>query len=204
MHSLSLGTSFPRRGRLQDHSGRYLLWLAGAILLVMLWTISSQNVTPIEFVYAGVLLAISIQAYISWSRARSIRIPIWALVCAAHFVFYGVARGIFISRDPTKFILANIQESMGRACSGFDDFWVLAHISFAGAELEVCVPRDHRRIILRPRVDEDRVTLARNARACAGRYYVARIVPVVSRAQTALSVPLTYRTTPERGLDAAA
>ena len=69
----------------------HLLWLVGAVLLVTLWTISNQNITLSEFFYAGVLVAISIQAYLSWSRARTSRIPVWALVCAAHFVFYGVA-----------------------------------------------------------------------------------------------------------------
>jgi len=103
MHSVSQATLFPRRGRLQTDSGRYLLWLAGAVFLVGLSTISSQNVTPVEFVYAGVLLAISIQAYISWSWKRSTRIPIWALVCAAHFIFYGMAIFGALRKSPSAF-----------------------------------------------------------------------------------------------------
>jgi hypothetical protein len=75
----------------------------GAVLLVTLWAISSQNITLSEFVYAGVLLSISIQAYISWSRARTTRIPVWALVCAAHFVFYGVAIFGALRKSPSAF-----------------------------------------------------------------------------------------------------
>jgi hypothetical protein len=102
-YSSSQATSFLRGGRLQAHSGRYLLWFAGAVLLVTLWSISSQNITPVEFVYAGVLLAISIQAYILWSRARHSRIPVWALVCAAHFVFYGMAIFGALRKSPSSF-----------------------------------------------------------------------------------------------------
>src|ERR1700687_5094855 len=91
MHSLTQATPFPRRHHLPARSKGHLLWLVGAVLLVTLWTISNQNITLSEFVYAGVLVAISIEAYLSWSRARTTRIPVWALVCAAHFVFYGVA-----------------------------------------------------------------------------------------------------------------
>jgi hypothetical protein len=69
----------------------YLLWPAGAVLLAVLSTFSSQNITLGEFVYAGLLLSISIQSYISWSRTSKIRIPVWALVCITHFVFYGLA-----------------------------------------------------------------------------------------------------------------
>jgi len=103
MHSLTQATPLPTRGRLPAHSKGHLLWLVGAILLVMLSTISSQNVTQTEFAYAGVLLAISIQAYLSWSRAHNIRIPVWALVCSAHFVFYGLAIFGALRRSPSAF-----------------------------------------------------------------------------------------------------
>src|ERR1700730_11416438 len=89
MHSLTQVTSSPRRVR--TDAGRLLLWFSGAALLLTLSSVSSQNITPSEFVYAGVFLAISIQAYISWRRVRNIRVPVWTLVCVAHFVFYGLA-----------------------------------------------------------------------------------------------------------------
>jgi hypothetical protein len=54
-------------------------------------------------VYSGVFLAISIQAYISWSRARNIRVPVWPLVCTAHFVFYGVAIFGALRNSPSAF-----------------------------------------------------------------------------------------------------
>src|SRR5207245_6978651 len=62
-----------------------------------------QNITASEFVCAGVLLAISIQAYLSWSGARTTRIPVWSLVCAAHFVFYGVAIFGALRQSPSGF-----------------------------------------------------------------------------------------------------
>ena len=80
-----------------------MLWPAGTVLLLALAGISSQDITVTQFVLAGVLLSISIQAYISWSRARSIRIPVWALVCAAHFVFYGLAIFGALRKSPSAF-----------------------------------------------------------------------------------------------------
>lgn len=103
MHSLIQATPLPARSRLQNHVGHPPLWLAGAVLLVTLWSISSQDITFTEFVYAGVLLALTIQAYISWSRARTTRIPVWALVCAAHFVFYGMAIFGALRQSPSVF-----------------------------------------------------------------------------------------------------
>src|ERR1035437_1400158 len=101
MHFLAEAGPFPRKG--MTDLRRYLLWPAGAVLLVTLSQITNQTVTSTEFVYAGVLLAISIQAYISWSQARNIRIPVWALVCAAHFVFYGVAIFGALRTSPSAF-----------------------------------------------------------------------------------------------------
>lgn len=101
MHSLTQATPFLRGG--PTHPRRYLLWPAGVVLLVTFSTISSQNITAIEYLYAGVLLAISIQAYLSWSRARNIRVPVWALVCTAHFIFYGVAIFWATRKSPSAF-----------------------------------------------------------------------------------------------------
>ena len=89
MDSLAQASPLPRRG--SAHLNRYLLWPAGGVLLLMLSSVSSQNITSLGLFFAGVLLSISIQSYISWSQARSIRVPVWTLLCAAHFVFYGVA-----------------------------------------------------------------------------------------------------------------
>src|SRR6266481_5531570 len=89
MHSLTQATRFSSRG--PTRSMVYLLWPAGAVLLLLVSTFSSQNITLLEFVYAGLLLSISIQGYISWSRTSNIRIPVWALVCITHFVLYGLA-----------------------------------------------------------------------------------------------------------------
>ena len=101
MHFLAEAAPFPRRR--PTNVMRYVLWPVGALLLVALWQISSQNITLTEFVYAGVLLSISIQAYISWSQVRNTRIPVWALVCGAHFVFYGVAIFEALRNSPSAF-----------------------------------------------------------------------------------------------------
>src|SRR5882762_6497363 len=103
MHFPTQATPFPRRRHLPARSKGHLLWLGGTVLLVTLWTISNQSITLPEFVYAGVLLAISIQAYLSWSEARTTRIPVWALVCAAHFVFYGMAIFGALRQSPSAF-----------------------------------------------------------------------------------------------------
>ena len=89
MDFLAQASPLPRRG--SSHLNRYLLWPVGGVLLLTLSSVSSQNVTSLELFFAAVLLSISIQSYISWSQARSIRVPVWTLLCAAHFVFYGVA-----------------------------------------------------------------------------------------------------------------
>lgn len=101
MHSLAQATPFRSRG-LTD-ARRSLLWLAGAILLATLSTISRQNVTLAQFACAGVLLAILIRSYISWSQRRDARVPVWPLVCAAHFVFYGVAIFGALRASPSLF-----------------------------------------------------------------------------------------------------
>lgn len=81
----------------------YLVWISGAALLVALSTVTSQNVTPTEIAYAGVLLAMCIQAYLSWRKGNQISIPVWALVCAAHFVFYGLAIFGALRTSPSMF-----------------------------------------------------------------------------------------------------
>jgi len=103
MHSLTQASPLSRTLHLPIRSRGHLLWLVGAVLLLTLRTISNQNITVFEFVYAGVLLAISIQAYLSWSRARNTRIPVWPLVCAAYFVFYGVAIFGALRQSPSGF-----------------------------------------------------------------------------------------------------
>jgi len=101
MDSLAQASPFPRRG--PAHLRRYLLWPAGGVLLLMLSSVSSQNITPLELFFAWVLLSISIQSYISWSHARNIRVPVWTLVCAAHFIFYGVAIFGALRTSPSVF-----------------------------------------------------------------------------------------------------
>ncbi|MHB8216516.1 MAG: hypothetical protein ACYDDS_10595 [Candidatus Sulfotelmatobacter sp.] len=101
MQSLAQATPFPRRAA--TNVRRYLLWPAGAALLVTLWSISNQDIAPTEFFFVCVLLAITIHAYISWSRERTTRIPVWALVCAAHFVFFGVAIFGALRQSPSVF-----------------------------------------------------------------------------------------------------
>ena len=101
MHSLTQLTLSPRRVR--TNAGHLLLWLLGAALLLTLSSVSSQNITLSQFVYAGVFLAISVQAYISWSRTRNIRVPVWTLVCVAHFVFYGLAIFGALRNSPSVF-----------------------------------------------------------------------------------------------------
>jgi len=101
MHPLTQATPFHRNA--PAHAKRFLLWLAGTALLATLYSISSQNVTSAQFVCAGILLAILIQSYISWSRTRDTRVPVWALVCAAHFIFYGVSIFEAIRTSPSAF-----------------------------------------------------------------------------------------------------
>jgi hypothetical protein len=101
MHLLTPVAPFPRKD--PAHARRFLLWPAGAALLVTLSTISSQNITSAQFVCAGALLAISIHAYISWSRTRDTRVPVWPLVCTAHFIFYGVAIFGALRTSPSTF-----------------------------------------------------------------------------------------------------
>ena len=81
----------------------YFAWLAGASLLVALSVTTRQHVTLPETAYASVLLSIAIQAYLSWRRGTDISLPIWALVCGAHFVFYGLAIFGALRKSPSMF-----------------------------------------------------------------------------------------------------
>jgi hypothetical protein len=70
---------------------RYGFWLAGATLLWVLALTSDFTITATHVVYASVLLFVSIHAYLSWADKRETKIPVWALLCGVHFVFYGLA-----------------------------------------------------------------------------------------------------------------
>lgn len=91
MNSLIPANSSKRNVHCPSAAERHLIWIAGALLLVILSNVTSRNISPIQTIYAGTLLAISIYAYLSWRRGNGISAPIWTLVCAAHFVYYGLA-----------------------------------------------------------------------------------------------------------------
>src|ERR1700722_14756458 len=101
MHSLTHVGLSPRR--VPTNAVRFLLWPSGGVLLLTLSSVSSQNISLSEFIYSGMFLALSIQAYITWSRTRDIRVPVWPLVCVAHFVFYGVAIFGALRNSPSAF-----------------------------------------------------------------------------------------------------
>jgi hypothetical protein len=103
MHSSIQATTFPEKSKSLAPSQAHGIWLAGAVLLAMLWIVSTQLFSFVQFFYASVLLAISIQSYLSWRRERNIRIPAWAFVCAAHFVFYGLAIFGALRESPSIF-----------------------------------------------------------------------------------------------------
>ena len=90
-------------GRAPNNAKLYLFWPAGGAFLWALSSVSKQNVTADQFFYASVLLAISIQAYCSWKRSPDTKVPIWAFVCAAHFVYYGQAIFMAARTSPSSF-----------------------------------------------------------------------------------------------------
>ena len=86
-------------------------------------------------------------------------------VCSGNIYFHGVARGISISRIAAEFIGADISKSVGwlGRCGG--DFRILAHLSRAISELEVCAAGNDRWDFLWPRLDENWIACCR-VRSC--------------------------------------
>jgi len=72
-------------------SRSYTAWLFGGLLLIVLSTTTNENVNLIQTASSAALLAMSLAAFSTWNTTRTTTIPAWALVCAAHFVFYGLA-----------------------------------------------------------------------------------------------------------------
>ncbi|HZZ17393.1 MAG TPA: hypothetical protein VFE08_15710, partial [Candidatus Sulfotelmatobacter sp.] len=66
MHFPIQATTFPEKSKSLAPSQAHGIWLAGAVLLAMLWIVSTQLFSFVQFFYASVLLAISIQSYLSW------------------------------------------------------------------------------------------------------------------------------------------
>jgi hypothetical protein len=69
---------------------RHGLWIMGAVALVAL-TLSSGAVTLGQMALASLLLGVTIRAYLSWAGTRDTKIPVWPLLCGAHFIYYGLA-----------------------------------------------------------------------------------------------------------------
>lgn len=66
------------------------IWISGTALLLILTLASSQTISAIQFVCACALLCVSIKAYLSWAADRETKIPVWAMVCGAHFIYFGL------------------------------------------------------------------------------------------------------------------
>ena len=81
----------------------YWTWFGGSLLLVALSAMSSQNLSVSEIGCSGLLLAMSIGAYLSWRKGNEISVPVWAMVCAAHFVFYGLPIFGALRKSPSTF-----------------------------------------------------------------------------------------------------
>jgi hypothetical protein len=79
-----------RQLSLADRSYEFAIWLTGASLLLVLSIVATENITVEEIACAGILLVVSIWTYLRWRKANQISIPVWALVCAVHFVSYGL------------------------------------------------------------------------------------------------------------------
>jgi hypothetical protein len=84
-------------------SRSYTAWLFGGLLLIVLSATTNENVNLVQTVSAAALLAISLAAFTSWNATRNTTIPAWALVCAAHFVFYGLAVFGAVRKSPSTF-----------------------------------------------------------------------------------------------------
>lgn len=67
------------------------LWVVGAALLLVLTLSTSLAISAVQLLCACVLLFVSIKAYLSWADDRETKIPVWAMLCGAHFVYYGLA-----------------------------------------------------------------------------------------------------------------
>ncbi len=88
------------------------VWIVGAVLLLILALSSSQAITLAQLVGASLLLFIAIRAYLSWANTKSTKIPVWALVCFVHFIYYGLAIFSAARTSPSSFDNgANLEDS---------------------------------------------------------------------------------------------
>jgi hypothetical protein len=72
-------------------AGHYGIWLAAAALLAALTLAATQTLSGPQLLCAAMLLFFTVKAYLTWMDSRETNTPVWALLCAAHFVFYGLA-----------------------------------------------------------------------------------------------------------------
>src|ERR1700730_19335927 len=77
--------------------------------------------------------------------------------CGRYFVLHRLARGISVPRADAESTFTHPEESMGRADRGLRNLRPFAHPSRAVSELEVRGPCDHRRTVLRARLDENQL-----------------------------------------------
>src|SRR5262249_25507105 len=102
-------------------------------------------------------------------------------------VFYGVARGIFFSRDLAKLAHSIAQEKLGGMDSRIGGFWLLSHPAQPVSKLEVRLSRDDRRPFLRPRLHQERLANAGCVGPRSRRYLVARTFPLTASTPMAQS-----------------
>jgi hypothetical protein len=74
-----------------ERARHHAIWIATAAFLAVLTVAATQTVTGTQLLCAAVLLFITAKAYLTWVDGRETNTPVWALLCAAHFVFYGLA-----------------------------------------------------------------------------------------------------------------
>jgi hypothetical protein len=81
----------------------YCTWFGGSVLFLALSALSKQMLSTSEIIYSGLLLSISIVAYLSWRKGNHISVPVWAMVCVAHFIFYGLPIFGALRKSPSAF-----------------------------------------------------------------------------------------------------
>ena len=128
--------------------------------------------------FAAIAIPIGIKIHFlvydpSFARLRSL--PLTAL----GILFFTAWPEEFLFRGLLQnFLTRTFEESVGGTGCRVRDFWAVAHSPCALSELEIRAAGHDRGLILRARVDENRLAAAGTLDSCAGGYFVAYFVSV--------------------------
>ena len=100
-----------KRPQLMTLDRRMGIWIAGTSLVAFLWWSSSLEISIPQLLLSFAFLTAAIMTYLDWANSEHLKIPVWPLVCAMHFVFYGMALFNGSRQSPSYFDHGDLPEA---------------------------------------------------------------------------------------------